>query len=99
MLVLTRRKNESLVIGESTYVEVIFIGTEKIQLQVSQKNNKENQKVVVDLLLGDSYQLPENVILKMLKIDGSQLKIGISAPREIPVHREEIYERIQNEKT
>jgi carbon storage regulator len=99
MLVLTRRENESLMIGEFFTVKVITIGAEKIQLQVSQKNNKGNQKVIVDLVVGGSYQLPENVNLKMLKVNSTQLKIGITAPLSVVVHREEIYEKIQNERT
>ncbi|MFA5479042.1 MAG: carbon storage regulator CsrA [Candidatus Muiribacteriota bacterium] len=54
MLVLTRKKNESIIIGDS--VEI----------------------VVVD-------------------IKGDQIKIGINAPKNISVHRKEVYEEIQRE--
>ena len=54
MLALTRKKNESIIIGDN--IEVII-----------------------------------------LSVQGEQVKLGISAPRDISVHRKEIYEQIQNE--
>jgi len=54
MLVLSRKKNESIIIGDN--IEI----------------------VVVD-------------------VKGEQVKIGIKAPREVSVHRAEVYEEIQNE--
>lgn len=39
----------------------------------------------------------EKVVITVLEIRGNQVRIGIEAPKHIPVHREEIYQRIQNE--
>ena len=54
MLILTRRTNETLMIGDDIKITVLYV-------------------------------------------KGNQVRIGIDAPNDIAVHREEIYERIQNE--
>ena len=40
----------------------------------------------------------EGIKLQIVGVDGRQVRIGVDAPREIPVHREEIYDRIRNER-
>jgi carbon storage regulator len=42
--------------------------------------------------------LNDDVIIAVLAVNGNQVKIGIEAPREIEIHREEIWQKIQSEK-
>ena len=49
--------------------------------------------------VGESLMIGDNVNVTVLGIRGNQVRIGVNAPKDVAVHREEIYERIQQEKT
>jgi len=48
--------------------------------------------------VGETLMIGDNVTVTVLGTKGSQVRLGVNAPRDISVHREEIYERIQKEK-
>ena len=45
---------------------------------------------------GESLVINNNIEITVLEIRGDQVKIGISAPKEVPVYRKEVYLQIQN---
>ncbi|GIX21235.1 MAG: carbon storage regulator [Gammaproteobacteria bacterium] len=48
--------------------------------------------------VGEALMVGDDVVVTVLGVKGNQVRIGVSAPKEIPVHREEIYERIKRER-
>ena len=46
---------------------------------------------------GESIVIGNNIEVTVLEIRGDQVKIGIAAPKEVPIYRKEVYTQIQNE--
>lgn len=44
--------------------------------------------------VGEAIMINDNITLKVLQVKGNQVRIGIEAPTEVKVHREEIYKKI-----
>jgi carbon storage regulator len=47
--------------------------------------------------VGESLMIGDNVNVTVLGVKGNQVRLGVNAPKEVSVHREEIYQRIQQE--
>ena len=53
--------------------------------------------LVLSRRLGETVMIGDDIKLTVLGINGNQVRIGIAAPKEVSVHREEVYRRIQEE--
>lgn len=47
--------------------------------------------------VGETVMIGDDVTITVLGVKGNQVRIGVNAPKEVAVHREEIYERIKRE--
>lgn len=47
--------------------------------------------------LGEGIRVNDDVSIKIVDIRGGQVRLGIDAPRSVPVHREEVYEMIRRQ--
>ena len=48
--------------------------------------------------VGETLMIGDDVTVTVLGVKGNQVRIGVNAPRDVAVHREEIYERIKRER-
>ena len=53
--------------------------------------------LVLTRRLGESIHIGDTIKITVVDIDGKQVKIGIEAPRDISIFREEVYDRIKQE--
>ncbi|TNC80775.1 MAG: carbon storage regulator [Oleiphilus sp.] len=49
--------------------------------------------------VGETLMVGDDVTVTVLGVKGNQVRIGVNAPKDVSVHREEIYQRIQKEKS
>ena len=51
-------------------------------------SRKKNESIIID----------DNIVITVVEVRGDKVRLGIQAPREVPIHRSEVYEAIQAER-
>jgi carbon storage regulator len=54
--------------------------------------------LILSRRIGESVKIGDEVTVTVLSVKGNQVRFGFTAPRNVAVHREEIYERLQAER-
>jgi carbon storage regulator len=68
-------------------------------LQANYATKKGEQKMLIlTRRLGETLMVGDDVVVTILGVKGNQVRVGIKAPNNVPVHREEIYHQIIQEK-
>ena len=85
MLVLTRREGEGLLIGNDIRVTVLIVFEKRIKLQLKNLENK-----VITCRLGATTPIRGDITVKVVDIDQKQVKLGIEAPKDMKIDRDEV---------
>ena len=57
----------------------------------------EGRMLILTRRVGETLMIGDEVTVTVLGVKGNQVRIGVNAPRDVAVHREEIYDRIKTE--
>ena len=56
----------------------------------------EDTMLILTRRIGEALKVGDDVSVTVLGIKGSQVRLGINAPKDVSVHREEVYDKINN---
>ncbi|RMR20494.1 Carbon storage regulator -like protein [Pseudomonas syringae pv. persicae] len=60
------------------------------------RNEEAGHMLVWTRDIGETFSIGDDITVQILGVNGNQVRLGISAPKDIKVHRAEVYKRIAN---
>jgi carbon storage regulator len=66
-------------------------------IRAPQKTQGGKRMLILTRRVGETVMIGNDVTVTILGVKGNQVRVGINAPKNVAVHREEIYERIKRE--
>lgn len=98
----TEDTQQNLSVGELLSAESVFNEKEEGQAPAAVATSstdfyitKENYMLILTRKVGESIVINDDIKVTILGVKGMQVRIGIDAPKDVQVHREEIFKRIQ----
>ena len=61
------------------------------------RDMEENGMLILTRRVNETVMIGDEITLTVLSINNNQVRLGVNAPRHVPVHREEIYEKIRHQ--
>jgi carbon storage regulator len=55
--------------------------------------------LILSRRIGEIIRIGPDIVVTVLGVNGNQVRLGIDAPKDVAVHREEVFERIKHERT
>src|ERR1700676_5582234 len=75
------------------------IALQRTTIVVPLKTSMEADMLVLTRRIGEVIRIGPHIVVTILGVNGSQVRLGIEAPKDVAVHREEVFERIKHERT
>ena len=70
---------------------------EQVTFTITAPFGKEQEMLILTRRVGETVMIGDDIAITVLGVKGNQVRVGVNAPKEVSVHREEIYERIKRE--